>query len=545
MNKTMIVNPEPGQMPLTSVVDAVDAGKITIPKFQRKFVWSPVDVASLFDSIFKGYPIGTFTLWQTKERLCPIKEVGGHKLPEPKKGETAEYVLDGQQRLTSIYACLKAITVGKYDYSKIYVRLTNLNEEDDQLVVTEVGGLNSSDYITIRELIDLDIEGIYDRYKKKSARSQINEFHKRLLSYQLPVIRLTDVNLAKATEIFTRINTTGKSLTLFEIISAKVYDPDRKFDLLDKRKEQRDKWMSANYGTISDSTVLEAISICVKQSCKRGEMLKLTVADFADNWDKIDDAFGLAIEYLQSQYGIPSAKLLPYEVLIIPFVYYFFKSGKKRIAAGLAKHLSNYFWRSALTTRFTEGAVSKITQDVAIIDDIIAGNEPKGLPAIDISINAIKRDGEWNFASAYAKAILCLLSANKPRRFDDGGEIKMDGKWLAHSNSVNYHHFFPKAYMEKKQPRVDKDEVDHVVNIAIVDQYLNQKEIRVKAPSEYMKRYAKNKKIKQIMATHLIGDFDRFGIWHNDYDKFFKGRARLLQKAVQDRIIAQKGDVLK
>ena len=353
MNKTMIVNPEPGQMMLTGIVSAVDAGKITIPKFQRKFVWSPVDVASLFDSIFKGYPIGTFTLWQTKDRLCPIKEVGGHKLPEPKKGEMAEYVLDGQQRLTSIYACLKAIAVGKYDYSKIYVRLTDLNEEDDQLVVTEVGDPNSTDYITIRELIDLDLEAICDRYKKKSARSRISDFHKRLLGYQLPVIRLTDVSLAKATEIFTRINTTGKSLSLFEIISAKVYDPDRKFDLLDRRKEQRDKWMSANYGTISDSTVLEAISICVK------------------------------------------------------------------------------------------------------------------------------------------------------------------------------------------------DEVDHVVNITIVDQYLNQKEIRVKAPSEYMKRYAKNKKIKQIMATHLIGDFDRFGIWCNDYDKFFKGRVLLLQKAVKDRIIAQKGDVLK
>ena len=79
-------------------------GQIKIPNFQRNFVWGKQQTAKLIDSIIKGFPIGTFILWKTKEELRHFKNIGNDKLPTTPKGESVMYILDGQQRITSLFA---------------------------------------------------------------------------------------------------------------------------------------------------------------------------------------------------------------------------------------------------------------------------------------------------------------------------------------------------------------------------------------------------------------------------------------------------------
>ena len=85
----------------------IDVGRIKVPQFQRNFVWSKVQTAKLLDSILKGFPIGTFIFWRTRERLRHIRNIGNIELPDPDHGDFVEYVLDGQQRITSLYAVRK------------------------------------------------------------------------------------------------------------------------------------------------------------------------------------------------------------------------------------------------------------------------------------------------------------------------------------------------------------------------------------------------------------------------------------------------------
>ena len=80
----------------------IDTGRIKIPRFQRDFVWSKDQTAGLIDSIIKGYPIGTFILWKTKEELRHLKNIGNAELPDLPHGEFVQYVLDGQQRITHL-----------------------------------------------------------------------------------------------------------------------------------------------------------------------------------------------------------------------------------------------------------------------------------------------------------------------------------------------------------------------------------------------------------------------------------------------------------
>ena len=112
----------------------------------------------------------------------------------------------------------------------------------------------------------------------------------------------------------------------------------------------------------------------------------------------------------------------------------------------------------------------------------------------------------------------------------------IDNSWLKISTSRNYHHFFPKAFL-KKRPEIDKSYINHIINITIVDGRSNLK-IGAKPPSEYIKKYSiKNKSISDCLKTHLIGDFDKFGILNNDYNKFFNERASLISKEIQKRVI--------
>ena len=109
--------------------------------FQREFVWEKEQSAKLIDSILKGFPIGTFIFWKTKEELRSCKEVGNHKLPETPKGDYVQYILDGQQRITSLYAIRKGIRISKdgkeLDYKDIFINLDYQSENDEQTVVTE------------------------------------------------------------------------------------------------------------------------------------------------------------------------------------------------------------------------------------------------------------------------------------------------------------------------------------------------------------------------------------------------------------------------
>ena len=115
--------PEPTQVAHTILISDIEKGQIKIPQFQRNFVWDMKQSAKLMDSILKGYPIGTFIFWKTKERLRTIKDIGGIKLPDPPEGDFVDYVLDGQQRITSIFASLKGSKIQRdrrlEDFSEI------------------------------------------------------------------------------------------------------------------------------------------------------------------------------------------------------------------------------------------------------------------------------------------------------------------------------------------------------------------------------------------------------------------------------------------
>lgn len=537
--------PEPISRTFTGLISDIEKGQIKIPQFQREFVWDIKQSAKLMDSIVKGYPIGTFIFWKTNDRLRAVRNLGNFALLEPNDGDFVDFVLDGQQRLTSLFATLKGLTIereGKVDnYGEVYINLA-ANDDDDEIVIIDKDNYDQSALIRLTDLLYGQLAVLFAFAEKYHARLQ--EYKTRIEAYSYSIILIRDAELDVATEIFTRINEGGKKLTVFEIMVAKTFDAKKDFDLSEKYEELKESLSTINYETISDITVLQTVSILLEQECKRQTILKLNKKKFIEIWDDAVDAIEKAAEYFRGHYRIPVSQLLPYSALIIPFSYFFYNH-KDKPTGVKQKYLQDFFWRVSLGRRYSSGVESKIAQDIKRIDRILKEELPHYDWAVDFSTTRLRdQDGWFSTSSSWIKSILCIYAYQQPKSFNDDSLINISNDWLKQANSKNYHHFFPRAFLEKKLDWEYKQYwINHILNITIVDDFLNKREISAKAPSAYMKRFSKqNPDIEATMKTHLIGDFDAFGILDDDYEKFLKARAKLLNKEIRKRIIRQETD---
>ena len=526
--------PQPATRPLIDgLVHDIEAGNVKIPQFQRDFVWSRAKSARLIDSLLRGFPIGTFILWKTKEQLRTVRNVGDVDLPKTPEGEFTQYVLDGQQRLTSIFAAITGATVRREqkndDFSAIYIDLAA--DEDDDLVVASIEGREEGTYISVRDLVSFKLTELA-KYPEE-YHPKIELYLNSIKTYNCSTVEVSEASIDIATEIFTRINVTGVPLTVFEIMVAKTFDPVSEFDLLQKVGELKQKLDGVGYGTVREIVVLQVVSAIMVKDTRKKSILALDKRQFIEMWPEAVDGIHRAVDYLKS-FGVPVSELLPYQSMLVPLAYFFVK--RRRPSAMMGKRLQDWFWRTSLAGHYSQALDTKLSQDIRRMDDILKNRLPRYDYSVDPTKRLVQENGEFRTGRAFIKAILCLLASRQPRRFDDHSLVRVSNDYLSRSNSKNYHHFFPRKVLEDEG--VDEFRANHIVNVTIVDEYLNKGQIRARKPSDYMKEFKKvNSKIERTMRSHLISLGEGDGIWDDDYDVFFEHRSKWISRELKKRII--------
>ena len=531
--------PEPQSVTFSSLMNDIEKGNIKIPQFQRNFVWSKDKSAKLLDSIVKGYPIGTFIFWKTREELRSIRNIGRLNLPPTPKGDFINYVLDGQQRLTSLFAILKGLKIHREDreedFSEFYLDLEAM--EDEPIVTTGKDDTNSHAFIKLPDLLYGKLK-VLVAYPEK-VQEKIQKYKDRINAYQFSAVSIKDTSIDVATEIFTRLNVSGKPLSVFEVMVAKTFDSKRNFDLAEKFEELKNELSQVDYDTIPEAAVLQTVSILLTKECRKKDILRLNRNDIINIWPSAVDAIRESVDYFRNHFRIPVSRLLPYPSLIVPFSYFFYKN-KKRPSGDTQKNLQDFFWRASLGGRYSQGMEGRLARDVKKIDKILKGKRPKYEWSVDTSSKFIMDNGWFSVSRSYIKALLCILAYHQPKSFVDNTIVRISNDWLKQANSKNYHHFFPRSYLNKQGE--DDSYINHIANITIVDDYLNKREIKAQSPSKYMKIFAKeNKDIRRCMRTHLI-DLKTFGIFNNDYRRFLRKRCEKFSRELKNRIIDQEID---
>ena len=536
--------PKPDAKKYSVLISDIEQGKVKVPKFQRDFVWDIDQTAKLLDSILKGYPIGTFILWETDQRINDIKNIGNFDLPEIEYGPV-QYVLNGQQRITSLFAAYKGASIQKVgekkitNYKDIVVDLDPDDETSDGNIVTTLSKAKRP--LPLHDVLN------FNHKKSKELEAQgftgedldkIDAYKDAFSTYDFSIVTLRKNDIESAIEVFTRINTGGKVLTLFEIMSAKTYDEAANFDMQAKWEQFQKKLNDSKYENISPSVILQILSLIISESkeCKRKTILGLEKADILAQWDAAISAIEKTIDHFRTVLRIPVSQLLPYDTLIVPFAYFFLKTGKAPTGQQ-RKYLEELFWRSSLSLRYSSATESKLAADIKKVDLIIEGQRPL-YPEFKLFINSPDdlRTTEFSTGNAICKSILCILAYHEPKDFDTNGKVLLDNSYLKIASSKNYHHFFPRAYVRKNGSDAETPYANSIVNITLVSAELNKKRIAAKAPSVYLGDFAdENSELKHALKSHLI-DLDGASVIQNDFTAFLKNRSEALFEEIQKRI---------
>lgn len=129
---------KPDQIQFNELMLKVENRSIRIPDFQREFVWDRNQILSLLDSIYRHYPIGSFLFWETGDEIQAYRHVGEVELYSGESNSAVQYVLDGQQRITSLFASLKKATIAhKANGKKVVNSLKIYFDLDDRVFVSD------------------------------------------------------------------------------------------------------------------------------------------------------------------------------------------------------------------------------------------------------------------------------------------------------------------------------------------------------------------------------------------------------------------------
>lgn len=527
---------EPGTQLLDHLKTEVEQGKIKVPQFQRDFVWPVEKSAELLDSIIKGYPIGSVIYWRTKEPLKEVRSLGRLHFGESGQEESVNYVLDGQQRLTSILAALFGLKVqlrdGKTrDFRPIVVNLAPVDDEEPIVSVAE-GKDCPPNHAYLSDLWEGGYEFMTSLGPELGKRA--DSYRNRLKNYAIPKVVLQNARLSVATEVFSRLNTGGQKLTVFEIMVAKTYDPTAEFDLVDKWEEFSEELADKHYDSIDATDTLQLIALLLEGECRKTTILDLNKKRFIETWPTAISAIRHAVDFCKDSLRLPVSRLLPYSSMIVPLAYFFTHCPKQKPSPSQASELRNYFWRAGWSQRFSYGTEAKLASDAKAMSKILEGESPEYDWFEPISADVL-RNKTFAANGAFTKTIMALLASVGPEKYDSGDKVNLSNDWMHRANSVNFHHVFPKAYLRKQG--YEDWQANSVANISLVDDFLNKRSIRARAPSNYMAEFKeRNENFISTMKTHLIDVEGSSPIWKDDYDSFLQQRSALIAKELKGRL---------
>lgn len=528
---------------LHDITKNIENGDYRIPRFQRDFVWDIKKSASLLDSIFKGYPISSVILWKTRNELAEVRNLGGIEIPGRDTGHYTSYIIDGQQRLTSLYFALKGLkTINGSDFSDMCISLIATSSE--QLVYESLPkDSDPNDYVVLKDLFSA--QGLAGSHPEKRL-----EYYQTLLQYKISVINIDDENLGldEVIEIFERLNLGGKKLNLFSIIAARSYTPGddtwEPFDLAKKYDAFNKKLSTNNYGRINDSTFLQAIAACLIGKVNKADILRNLKSDLIiSNYDAVEKAISAAIEHLKGNcYGVQVSNLLPYERILVAFTYFHYKIGSTPISTHQEQCLIDFFWRCVLGKRYNSSADTNLNTDISKVQKIIDGELPSQEP-ITLTPNSIVENGRFMLSSAYVTGMLCLMAQMVPQSFGVGRTINITNDSISNTAKKQYHHFFPIKSDAIKNNVAYRDVVNNVVNIVFMDALTND-QISNRNPSDYITQFkSENPSFGSALSTHFIA-LEGYGLAEDNFYEFLNSRSTAMYEKLRGYIIPAKHDTI-
>lgn len=348
-------------MPL--FLENVVNGSYLIPKFQRDFIWTSKQIIDLFDSILKGFPIGSIIMWSPGDEHFPVFDtICG--VPVNIDSNSQCYILDGRQRLSSLVSVL--LKKGEHAQS-FYVDMNDLT------VIRSIKKAIGPELLLLSEAYDsISVVDYISRIKNDPSVSaeQVEKYsenaklvNKKLLSYEIGYITVLGGKIDDAVEIFSRLNSKGAEITADHMIQALTYDAHSDFLFSNSITDIQQSLGKNNFSKISREVVLRCIFNYTDKvffDAKSEDIIKMK--DLPSTMGKVKKDIINAVRFLHEQCGVLEYKQLPYTYQVI-LLSMFFKYNKD-IDIPQSIELKRWFYFTSYANYFTNTSLSNIRKDV-------------------------------------------------------------------------------------------------------------------------------------------------------------------------------------
>jgi len=560
---------------LYDILTDVDKGKIQLPDFQRSWVWDDDRIKGIIVSVAKSFPIGAIMLLETgndgiKFKAKPVEGVKNANGVEPEM-----LILDGQQRITSLY---KAIVTNEvvdtrnsqgYEIRRWYYIDMKKALDPNKDLEDAVFSINEKKIITenIGRTVVLDLsteekeyenlmypvskideysewrKGFNKFWKYDPEKMELwDEFEEKIIhnfnTYQIPLIIMKKDNPKEAVcQVFEKVNTGGISLTAFELLTA-TYAADG-FDLKadwenikKKFKEHKVLELTSNTDFIQALTLYSTFKKRLEKSdappvsAKRKDILDLSLDDYKKYRDDIVGGFIKASKILVENH-IYTARDLPYTTQLIPMAAILAHLGNKIEYMGNKNKLMRWFWCVVFGELYGSAPETRYALDMIQVTDWIENNGEEPQTIYDANFSPSRLHTLRTRKSAAYKGIYALLMDDNIKDWLSATRIDFSTYF---SESIDIHHIFPEAWCRRNN--IPRDDYDCIINKTPLSSRTNRI-VSGDAPSKYLERLKKHAGVSEeefinILDSHLVNiEF----LYRDDFYGFFNDRKeRLLQK---------------
>ena len=562
-----------------SIIDlmkAVDSGSAQLPDFQRGWVWDDFRIRALIASITNNYPVGAAMFLEYGNPNIKFKNrvIEG---VDAKDVTPSELILDGQQRLTSVYSSLfsqkpvqtrtdKGKDIQRYYYIDIEKALDPdidrvdaiISVPETRIITSNFGrdidlDLSSKDKEFENKMFPLNIildstksfmwQQDYLKYYNMDSQivTKYMEFQGKIiipvLQYTMPVI-LLDKNTPKEAvcQVFENVNTGGVSLTVFELVTA-IFAMDN-FELRKDWEERKSTYLNGDL--LSVITATDFLTACTLMStynkggvvsCKKKDVLNLSLSEYKKYSEKLTNGFVEAEKLLQEE-RIFTSKDLPYTTQFIPLAVLctLLEEGNQIKVTNIKNKIKQWYWCGVFGEMYGGANETRYVYDVVGVMEWIQDDTKLPRTIQESFFNPTRLLGLQSRLSAAYKGIMALILKNHCKDFISGRE--MDFAAYKDEN-IDIHHIFPRAYCEKQN--YSKTLWNSVVNKTPIT-YSTNREIGGVSPNTYLTRIEGKGKVTTddlngFLESHFI---DVNSCRTDDFKQHIIKRAKLLLSAIEN-----------
>ena len=569
-------------LPLSSLLDDIKRGKIQVPEFQRDWKWDDDHIKSILASVSLSYPVGAVMMLETGNENVRFEPRPIDGVENPEISCPDFLVLDGQQRLTALFQALysekpaktkdvRGKEIKRWYYINIEnaIKLNNDREESivglhEDKVIRNFRNEVIGDYSTPEKEYEAGLFPLNKVFNSSDWRRSFNEYFdhnqeksklwdkfegevvKRFEQYQIPVIQLTKETPKDAVcQVFEKVNTKGVLLNVFELLTATFAADDfilRRDWSLRKDRLNKNKLLAK----IENTEFLQAVTLlatwqnrntCINTgqaaenappvSCKRKDILNLSLAEYQKWADPVIEGFERAAKFLHTQ-KIFSARDIPYSTQLIPMAAILAVLGDEADKEGIRARLSRWFWCGVLGELYGSAIETRFARDLSeFLTWIDGGAEP--ITVYDAGFNPSRLFTLRTRNSAAYKGILAILIRGGALDLRTGYSIDEQSYFY---EKIDVHHIFPQDWCSSNG--INQERCNCIINKTPISAKTNRI-VGGTAPSDYLTHMERNAGISsdhmdEILITHSI---DPHYMRSDDFDGFFKTREEALIKLVE------------